>query len=75
MAELHRANLERLESQIAAEASDAAVELERLREAAAAERQQQQHVLTVAKEETARARREALRAREDALHWQQRAAA
>ena len=52
--------------------AQAALETERLRQEMANERQVAQQVLTEAKEETARARLEALHAREDALHWQKR---
>jgi len=70
--EIHRADIFRIESKCAADASQAALETERLRQEMANERQLAQQALTEAKEETARARLEALHAREDALHWQKR---
>ena len=72
--DMHRAAIARLESKFASEASQAAVELERLRQEKTAEAQRHQKLLTEAKEETARAKAETLQAREDALHWQRRAA-
>jgi len=72
--DMHRAAMARLESKFASEASQAALELERLRQEKTAEAQRQQKLLTDAKEETARAKAETLQAREDALHWQRRTA-
>ena len=53
--EVHRAALARLGSQHAAEASQASLELERLRQGRANDAQHAQQLLTEAKEETARA--------------------
>ena len=53
--DVHRAALARLSSQHAAQASQASVELERLRQERANDAQHAQQLLTEAKEETARA--------------------
>ena len=55
MCTVHRAALARLSSQHAAQASQASVELERLRQERANDAQHAQQLLTEAKEETARA--------------------
>lgn len=69
-AELQRAAVARMESKMAAAASQAALQLERARKELADERALTQEIVTEAKQEAAAAMAQTLEAREDALRWQ-----
>ena len=60
----------RMESKMAAAASQAALQLERARKELADERALTQEIVTEAKQEAAAAMAQTLEAREDALRWQ-----
>ena len=69
-AELQRAAVARMESKMAAAASQAALQLERALKELADERALTQEIVTEAKQEAAAAMAQTLEAREDALRWQ-----
>ena len=69
-AELQRAAVARMESKMAAAASQAALQLERARKELADERALTQEIVTEAKQEAAAAMAQTLEARDDALRWQ-----
>ena len=68
--EMHKASLSRAESEMAAKASQAALELEHAKKELLHERAITQEIVTEAKQEAATAHAHALEAREDALRWQ-----
>ena len=69
-AEVQRAAIARMESQMAASSSQAALDLERSRKELADERAITQEIVTEAKQEAAAAMAQTLEAREDAMRWQ-----